>query len=528
MTFAPGAPQPASPQMGASHPAPPPGGGAAVRPGGPGAPGGPSPLAGCVPAEPTRRSASALIEGLVSWLPMAGASLCLQIGLVKEQSALVAIGAGVSLVWLAGLVVVGLGFARSGVSPGKKAMGLRLVDARTGGAPGFAAWGRFVLAGLGSSVVVGWVLAVSQILRNSDGERRAWYDTATHLVLLDVEAGRDPFVPTPGTATSFAASPGLGGHGGYGGSVGPGRQGRPGELNAPVGPDAAGSAGRPADAGAMWAGPGLSSLASGQHGTQFGLQGTDGDGQAMPPLFAAPMPHAPASAAQPVPERPRAPIPPPPPPAAASLLPDAPAPAPAEATAHVVGPPPVAPPSLPLAPQPAAVPPPPPPPVPPTTVDGASASQVAPPPPSGVPTLVPTAAEPALPSATFTFTSGQVHRATGAGVIGRAPRPSATGELPEADPDVLTITDVSRTVSKSHLSFEVESAGVWVADLGSTNGSTVTGTDGVTTPLEAGTVVLAAYGSTVTVGEMSFIVTADPAGHDGDDDIEYTIQRARW
>ena len=96
------------------------------------------------------------------------------------------------------------------------------------------------------------------------------------------------------------------------------------------------------------------------------------------------------------------------------------------------------------------------------------------------------------------------------------------------DPDVLTITDVSRTVSKSHLSFEVEAAGVWVTDLGSTNGSSVIGTDGVTTPLEPGTAVLAAHGSTVTLGDMSFVVTADSSGRDGDDDIEYTIQRARW
>lgn len=524
MTFAPGAPQPASPQIGASQPAPPPGGVPAARPGragGSGAPGGsggsgqPSPLAACVPAEPTRRSASALIEGLISWLPMAGASLCLQIGLAKEQPALMVTGAGLSLVWLAGLVAVGLGFARTGISPGKKAMGLRLVDARTGGAPGFAAWGRFLLAGLGSSVVVGWVLAVSQILRNSDGERRAWYDTVTHLVLLDVEAGRDPFDAAPGTAASLDPRnhAGSGGLGGYGGPAGPGGPGR---------------AGSPVDASPVWAGPGLSSLASGQHGTQFGPQGTGGTGQAAPLPFAAPMPNAPASAAPPVPERPRAPILPPPaaPPAAPTGVT---LPTPTEVTGHLVGPPPAAPPPLPVAPRPAAVPPPPLPaaPVSPTS-HGATAPQVAPPPPSSPPALFPTSAEPAVPSATFTFTSGQVHRATGAGVIGRAPRPSATGEIPETDPDVLTITDVSRTVSKSHLSFKVELAGVWVADLGSTNGSTVIGTDGVTTPLEAGTAVLAAYGSTVTVGEMSFVVTADLTGHDGDDDIEYTIQRARW
>lgn len=99
--------------------------------------------------------------------------------------------------------------------------------------------------------------------------------------------------------------------------------------------------------------------------------------------------------------------------------------------------------------------------------------------------------------------------------------------MPVIEPGVLTVTDVTRTVSKAHLSFRVEASGVWLTDLGSTNGSTIIGRYGAPTALAAGTAVLAAYGSTVTVGELSFTLAAAPVTPDDGDDLEHTIHRDR-
>lgn len=471
MSFAPGAPQPFPSQAGPTQPVAPPTPGARYAgPGGlsgPGAPGQPRPagstvLSGCVPAAPGRRTAAAFTDGLVSAAPAVVASIAVQVGVAKELPGLVVVGVVLGLGWLVGFVVVGLRFVQTGVSPGKRATGLRLVDLRTGGAPGFAAWGRFALASLGGAVLVGWVVAVVQILANKDGERRAWYDGLTGLVLLDIEAGRDPFLAVSAMPATGAA-PRRGG---------------------PLDGDLVGDA-------PTWVGPSVSSLAPGQHGTQFGQQRASG--------FAPPVPTVP-----PVPAVP--PVPPVP-------LPGTSIPVGVVRLPPVPPPPPVvsAPPVMPVVPVP---------PVPPVAAPPVVASPVAPP-----PVAPPSGATPAR--AIFTFASGQVHEATGAGVIGRAPRPSRTGEMPVIEPGVLTVTDVTRTVSKAHLSFRVEASGVWLTDLGSTNGSTIIGRYGAPTALAAGAAVLAAYGSTVTVGELSFAIAAAPVAPDDGGDLEHTIHRDR-
>lgn len=99
--------------------------------------------------------------------------------------------------------------------------------------------------------------------------------------------------------------------------------------------------------------------------------------------------------------------------------------------------------------------------------------------------------------------------------------------MPEIEPGVLTVTDLTRTVSKAHLSFEVQESGVWLTDLGSTNGSTVMGVRGVPAALVAGTPVLVGYGSTVTVGELAFTLALVPARPVEDDDDDYMTRRDR-
>jgi pSer/pThr/pTyr-binding forkhead associated (FHA) protein len=65
------------------------------------------------------------------------------------------------------------------------------------------------------------------------------------------------------------------------------------------------------------------------------------------------------------------------------------------------------------------------------------------------------------------FDSGQREQvAQGVAVVmGRGPSPQVEGD------QLLVVTDGERTLSKSHLRLEHTSGGVWVTDLGSTNGT---------------------------------------------------------
>jgi uncharacterized RDD family membrane protein YckC len=86
---------------------------------------------------------------------------------------------------------------------------------------------------------------------------------------------------------------------------------------------------------------------------------------------------------------------------------------------------------------------------------------------------------------------------TGLLLLGRnpAPRPG------EEDAELIKVVDEARTVSKTHLSLDVDGTGVVVADRGSTNGSAITDPNGVYQLLTAGQPVrLAADGYLVSVG----------------------------
>ena len=365
-----------------------------------------SALGGCVPAAPGRRAGAAVLDALILAVPAGAASACTTIGLAEEMTPLVVVGGILGLLVLAGLVVVGLGFARTGLSPGKRAMGLRLVDVRTGGAPGFGGtWLRYVLVGFGSAVLVGWVIAVVQVLRDVPGDRRTWYDSATNVALLDVVAGRDP---ADGLAAGTAAR----------------------TAHAPVAESFAGE-----DAPRLAAVPTLVTM----------------DGAPLHPVGLVPPPQA------------MLPVPPPP---SAVEIDDL-----DETRA---------------------------------TVDLAADGGRAEPP----------------PVALLTFDSGVVEEVTGRGVVGRRPR-LADG----TDGTLLAVEDDTRTVSKTHLELVVETDGVRVTDLWSTNGSTVVDLAGDVVPLDAGSPVLAVYGSTVTVGDHWFTVTRVMTPQDAFDDAGDTILR---
>lgn len=71
------------------------------------------------------------------------------------------------------------------------------------------------------------------------------------------------------------------------------------------------------------------------------------------------------------------------------------------------------------------------------------------------------------------FDTGEVLHVSGTGLVGRAPQP-APGETAE---HLVPIDDPDRSISKTHLAFGVDDAGLWVEDKGSTNGTNLI-TDG--------------------------------------------------
>ncbi|MBI9113436.1 RDD family protein [Sanguibacter suaedae] len=435
-------------------------------PAGAGAPGA-SALAGCRPAEPGRRVGAAVVDSLLSAIPSGAAVGCIQVGLVQDVAVLVVVGSVLALGWTAGLVTIGLSYARTGASPGKRAMGLRLVDVRTGAVPGFGGtWPRFFAAVLGGAVLVGWVTGVVQVLRNPRGDRRTWYDTMTDVVLLDVVAGRDPAVlPDARTRTL------------------PARRSKPAHDDA----DGQGPASQFADVPVL-----VSMDGSPLHPHAAG--GPDGGGPVSP--LGGP------------------PVPPPPPGAAEAGVPGLGTPHPGPgATSASHRPVPLLdghPHAVPGA-APADGP-----------VDDLEETRV---------TVArtrrpgtPSAPTPAVASAQLTFDTGDVEDITGRGVIGRRPQlPEGTGGADGGT--AITVPDTTRTVSKTHLEFVVEETGLRVTDLWSTNGSTVVGADGDQVPLPAGEAVLAPFGSTVTVGDHWFTVTRPRTAASGYDEAGDTILR---
>ncbi len=90
-------------------------------------------------------------------------------------------------------------------------------------------------------------------------------------------------------------------------------------------------------------------------------------------------------------------------------------------------------------------------------------------------------------------------------LLGRNPR-SRPGE---EGAELVKLTDETRTVSKSHLALNVDSVGLLVADRSSTNGSTVTTADGVTTACVPEQAVRVAEGSVVSMGDHWLTVRRD-------------------
>lgn len=149
------------------------------------------PLDGCTPASPVKRLVAALIDGVIATL----VSIPLLIGIIllvtQDPSALlpyILIGVGVALPLAYSILMIWLSGAK-GFTLGKLIMGLRITRFSEGGGIGFLrALGRWVLYG-----IIPWLMALS-IFLDPKKVLRGFHDRAIDSVVVDVKAGRNPFM----------------------------------------------------------------------------------------------------------------------------------------------------------------------------------------------------------------------------------------------------------------------------------------------------------------------------------------------
>ena len=92
---------------------------------------------------------------------------------------------------------------------------------------------------------------------------------------------------------------------------------------------------------------------------------------------------------------------------------------------------------------------------------------------------------------------------SGDGVLGRNPAAPVGDDVAHLVP----VSDPTRSVSKTHLAFGLDSVGLWVKDLHSTNGTAVVSPDGTRTLLTPGLAVHVMPGDVVVVGDVEVGVT---------------------
>jgi hypothetical protein len=101
------------------------------------------------------------------------------------------------------------------------------------------------------------------------------------------------------------------------------------------------------------------------------------------------------------------------------------------------------------------------------------------------------------------FSTGESVTVTGAGLIGRNP-PAQPGEYVD---QLVSIFDVGKSVSKTHLEFGQEGGRFWVSDRYSTNGSVVRQPEAEPRRCEPGRRYFVVRGTRIDVGEQFFVVS---------------------
>ncbi|WP_374945777.1 RDD family protein [Agreia sp.] len=114
----------------------------------------------------------------------------------------------------------------------------------------------------------------------------------------------------------------------------------------------------------------------------------------------------------------------------------------------------------------------------------------------------------ALPTGTVTllFDTGESHVIAGHGVLGRDPVSpyGAPGD------QLVQVAGDTRSISKTHLEFEVQPGTIWVTDRRSTNGSALVRADGVESPIVPGQRMTLQSGDRVRIGTRVFTLTVAP------------------
>jgi hypothetical protein len=90
-------------------------------------------------------------------------------------------------------------------------------------------------------------------------------------------------------------------------------------------------------------------------------------------------------------------------------------------------------------------------------------------------------------------------------LIGR--NPGSSSRFPGAKLE--KVEDPAKSVSKTHAALEADSEGLWITDLGSTNGIILTQPDGTELDLEAEARTLAGAGADIDLGDFVLRVEAD-------------------
>ena len=335
--------------------------------------------------------------------------------------------------------------ATTGKTPGNLVLGLRTAN-EDGHAAG---WGAIFLRGLiiavGSLVLaVGAAVVVVSNLWDRNHKRQGWHDKVAKTLVLDVAQGRDPLT-TGGLYGPAAFAPeGTDAHAGFAGAAPHGQH--------PLGTSPVEATPQPS--GVISAIPGF---------------GADADADAAPAPLAAPV--APAAPANAVPTP--APIS-----GAAGTREAAPSYALAMAGPAAAG----------------------------TPAGGAPAGAAGAdehPDEEFAATLVRASGTQAGPFS-LTFDDGRDVILETTALIGRNPAAAAGEDIDQ----LIDFADMGRSVSKTHVLLRVDGATVWVTDRNSTNGTAVTGADGIRRQLAPGEPVAAAPGATVEFGDRSFTIGA--------------------
>jgi uncharacterized RDD family membrane protein YckC len=146
-------------------------------------------LQGCTPATLGRRFAARVLDLVLGGA--VGVLISLAVPLQKSLDGLLIASVMVQVLAIALSFGVYLYFGKTGFLPGGRILGIRQVRVADGRAPGWAGLGKYLLISLvsGFTFGIGYLITVLMIKKPLN---RAWHDTATGLVVLDVKAGRDP------------------------------------------------------------------------------------------------------------------------------------------------------------------------------------------------------------------------------------------------------------------------------------------------------------------------------------------------